>query len=69
MSKMRRAFGLLWVALCAVVVVSGPMVASAAESGWTIQSLPTPAVAPNGQLTGVSCATITDCIAVGVAQD
>jgi hypothetical protein len=44
-------------------------VATAADSGWTIQSLPTPALAPNGQLTGVSCATNTDCMAVGVAQN
>src|SRR5438105_8095030 len=69
MSKMRRRFALVWVALYAAVVASGPMVATAADSGWTIQSLPTPALAPNGQLTGVSCATNTDCMAVGVAQN
>src|SRR5438132_7730561 len=69
MGKMRRRFRLVWVALYAAVVASGPMVATAADSGWTIQSLPTPALAPNGQLTGVSCATNTDCMAVGVAQN
>jgi hypothetical protein len=70
MRKIRRGIGLVWLAvLAAVIVASGPVVASAADSGWAIQSLPTPAVAPNGQLTGASCASNTSCIAVGVAQD
>jgi|1186.fasta_scaffold45237_1 hypothetical protein len=34
-------------------------------SSWTAQTVPLPAAATEGWLDGVSCATVTDCIAVG----
>jgi hypothetical protein len=34
-------------------------------SGWTVQNVPLPALASGGELSGVSCPTALDCIAVG----
>jgi hypothetical protein len=34
-----------------------------------MQTVATPAVAPNGQLTAISCPSATPCISVGVSQD
>src|SRR5438270_7193667 len=55
--------------LAAMLPASATPAAIAADSGWTILSLPTPAVAPNGQLLATSCVSPTACSAVGVAQD
>src|SRR5258708_35836301 len=71
MSQMRRRFGCVALALLAAVFVATGTSAAAtvSDSNWTIQSLPTPAVAPNGQLMGTSCTSDSLCMAVGVAQD
>src|SRR5437763_14871536 len=55
--------------LMTVAVAGATPAAVTAESGWRILSLPTPALAPNGQLLATSCASATVCTAVGVAQD
>src|SRR5438067_12569233 len=55
--------------LVAVLTAGLAPAATAADSGWTILSLPTPALAPNGQLLSTSCISATTCTAVGVSQD
>jgi len=69
MSQILRRFSCA--ALVACVAIGGATGTSAAlaDSNWTAQPLPTPALAPNGQLTGASCTSNEFCIAVGVAQD
>jgi hypothetical protein len=55
--------------LVSCVVGAGPAAASPSDPTWAIQAVATPALAPNGQLTATSCASATQCISVGVAQD
>jgi hypothetical protein len=55
--------------LVALVAAGASPVATAADSGWSILSLPIPAVAPTGQLLATSCTSATACTAVGVAAD
>jgi hypothetical protein len=38
-------------------------------TSWTVQSVPNPSGKTDGQLTGVSCASATACVAVGTASD
>src|ERR1700727_967548 len=52
----------------AALAVCTPGVASAASS-WTIQPVPLPSGATSAQLTGVSCVSATDCMAVGYANN
>ncbi len=70
MSQMTRRFGCVALALLAAVfAATSTSAATVSDSNWTIQKLPTPAVAPNGQLMGTSCTSDRFCVAVGVAQD
>jgi len=67
---MTRRFGCVALALLAAVfAATSTSAATVSDSNWTIQKLPTPAVAPNGQLMGTSCTSDRLCVAVGVAQD
>ncbi len=60
----RFAFAAL---LVVIVIVGGAARGEAAGSlTWTLQKTPTPNVtAGGGELTGVSCPSLTDCVAVG----
>ncbi len=65
-----RLHGAAVVLLSAAVITTGAMPsANTTDSQWAILSLPTPALAPNGQLIATSCTSATACTAVGVAQD
>ncbi len=70
MPHVRQKMGSAGLALLVALVAAGSApVATAADSGWSILSLPTPAVAPTGQLVAISCTSATACTAVGVASD
>ncbi len=59
------------------MLVASPGIGSATAAGdvgarasdWTIQALPTPALAPNGHLSAVSCLSVASCWAVGYSHD
>jgi hypothetical protein len=57
-------FGAALVLMFGVVVVANAS-APAAAPRWPVLRTPSPPGPPNGQLYGVSCATATDCMAVG----
>ena len=63
-----QAFRWMSVATCAVACAAAFILGQAAPAlaaTWSIQSTPTPAGAAGTALTGVSCTTLTACIAVG----
>jgi hypothetical protein len=61
--RVRWVCRLLGWGVCLAVLCSLPAAASAAKSGWSIQSSPSPTA--DSRLGGVSCASRSVCIAVG----
>src|SRR6476469_11138899 len=51
------------------IAAASAVTQGAGASGWAIGALPTPAIAPNGHLSAVSCVSAVDCAAVGYSHD